>query len=386
MRKAVFSGYFGQRNAGDDAFLAVCARNARRYLQPDEAWATGPLVGMMRDLQVRPMYTSLRGLRPFNFLRSCWVATGADSVVFGGGSNFHSTVGIERALRLVQWAGRGRHFAAGVSIGPFRNIEAERACAKLLNELSFVGVRGRISYERARALAPAARIELTFDIAPLLLETACEPSPDSGAFRRGLGVALRSFEPLLGGDRIDARRRVEAIAEAIRTCAGRGSVEEVVLIDFNGHPRRGDHSVHGLLRERLAGCVPVRHLPYTGDPLSTMRAVGSLRAIIAMRLHAAVFGFCTRTPTLLLAYQEKCLEWAEIIGSSGSLSADALRSPTEQMIECIELLLGGDPPAPMLPPEAAVQEAVKNWSWLEREAGENPTCVFSISLMGSHTR
>jgi polysaccharide pyruvyl transferase WcaK-like protein len=365
MADAILSGYYGQRNAGDDAFLVICAWHARRHFGIDRIYATAPPSRLMRKLVVRPIYHRFPDHGILNYALAGWKARKVDSIIFGGGSIFHSLEGIERATKWVRGAGPGRHFAVGVSIGPFDNAEAEAACASLLTKLDFIGVRDRISYRRGRALAPAARVELTFDLAPLLLEMIEGDLLDRTSPRRGVGVALRSFEQLLGGQRDRAESRIEIIADAIRRCAARRMIEEIVLIDFNGHKRRGDHRVHQDLKDRLQSCTRIRHVHYTDNPIDTMRVVASLRAIIAMRLHAAIFGFCTHTPVLMLAYHEKCREWAGMIGLPNALRADALKSTTRDLAESIEWLLGESVLAPTLPLETAVQAAMKNWKWSE---------------------
>ena len=57
----------------------------------------------------------------------------------------------------------------GVGIGPFESHEAEKVCAKFLNECGFIGVRDPQSLVIAQTIAPNANVKLTFDLSPLML-------------------------------------------------------------------------------------------------------------------------------------------------------------------------------------------------------------------------
>lgn len=362
--KAILKGYYGKQNVGDDAFLAVSAWGARKYYGSKVILGTAHTISNTYGILVRPMYFQFRGSRLLNRAREYWLARGA-KWIFGGGSNFHTASRMEHCSRVVKMAGPGKHSAVGVSIGPFRDSGAEAACAKLLNQLTFVGVRDRKSYERACSIASNTQIELTFDLAPLLPHVAGFDDFSPRWPRRGLGVALCNYERFVGGDLKREAKRVEIVAEAIRKCAVAGLMEEVTLVDFNGHAIKGDHRVHNDLARRIGDCVRVSHLPYINDPLAVMRAVANLRAIIAMRLHAAVFGFCTSTPVLMLAYHEKCWGWADMVGFPSSLLMSAAQTEASELAQGIKRLLSPETPLPTLRPAEAANQALKNWSWLK---------------------
>lgn len=367
MRRAILRGYYGWRNAGDDAFLAVCAWGARELLGCDRIASASHQVSMTYGARVRPLYWDpyrYRGFWRLNRWSERRAGRGADLVLFGGGSVFTRHDVIEVGLRAVAEAPSATCCAIGVSIGPFRDAATEAACARLLGRLAFVGVRDRVSLERGRALAPDTRIELTFDLAPLLARAAGAEVDAAGARgRHGLGIALCDLERFVGGDPARSAERVGRVAEAVRRCAARGLLDEVLLIDFNGHGELGDRAVHVTLADRIGAAVPVRHVPYASNPLAVMRGVAGLRGIVAMRLHAAVFAFCTRTPALVLGYHEKCSQWAEMIGAPAELVMDATSSGAEELAMGIGRLLEGTPPQPTLTPEEAEGRALGNWAW-----------------------
>ena len=82
-----------------------------------------------------------------------------------------------------------------------------------------------------------------------------------------------------------------------------------------------------------------------------------------MRMHSAIFAFCTATPFVMLAYHEKCHELADVIGLPAELRHDSWNLQVESLSRSIELILNDEAPMPSLPVEKAVDMALRNWTW-----------------------
>ena len=130
----------------------------------------------------------------------------------------------------------------------------------------------------------------------------------------------------------------------------------MVLFPFNVHPRKGDIAVHRDLGARLRSRGKVRIEHYDGDPRTTWRRISQLQGLVAMRLHAGIFGYCTRTPTLLLPYEEKCHAWAEM----SQHPPEFVRAIASTEVQELERLVDEAPNA-ALPLEAARTAAVRNF-------------------------
>ncbi|MCX7114027.1 MAG: polysaccharide pyruvyl transferase family protein [Proteobacteria bacterium] len=367
MKHAVIRGYYGQHNAGDDAFMIVSAWGARKYCNCGSVYAAANTIPETHGYPIKPLYMAhdFRGSTRLNRIWDHWICRHSANIIFGGGSNFHTSKEMQYCSKLLGLSRHGKHFAIGVSIGPFKDTDAEDACAKLLNQFSFVGVRDRYSYDRARTLVSDERVELTFDIAPLLLTATGMSISDNSISRRGFGVSLCNYERFVGHDKMLESKRLQNVADAIRYCAIKGFLDEIVLIDFNSHPVKGDHSVHQELRTRIEDCVKVRHIPYAGDPVTTMQDIANLQGILAMRLHAAVFAFCVKTPVLMLAYHEKCRGWADMVGMPSWMVKSATQSDFEEIAHGIEQLLCSAPQLPSLTPDDAIDQAFRNWHGIQ---------------------
>lgn len=378
----MLNGYYGFQNTGDDALLAAAVLGAR--------WAYGAGITLTARASTIPTFPGSRLVRAAYPTAQRWrgerrvrlwlEAFRSRAILFGGGSVFHSRDGLEKVEHLLRLAGRGPHLGAGVSIGPFRSAADEQACARVLRRLTFLGLRDVKSTEIAKALAPGVPSELTFDLAPLLLVLDRDRRvPGEG--RRGLGLALCDHERFTNGDlRREAARR-ERLGSVLRAL-DRDLVEEIVLIDFNGHPHKGDSRIHTEIRTMAeqAG-IPTRLVPYDPRPLEVLRTIAGLRAMLAMRLHAAVFGYLVETPTVMLAYHPKCQGWAEQVGISDPLIHDSVDFDPVQLAAAVELALRGRAPVATLPISAALERARRNFPRLEtdpreaedrRAAGEQP--------------
>jgi polysaccharide pyruvyl transferase WcaK-like protein len=360
--RVLLRGYYGFRNTGDDALLAATALGVHRAF--GDAIAVTALASAVPAFPgsglIRPAFPAVPRWRGERRVRLWAEALRASAVVFGGGSVFHAGAGLAQLETLLRVAGRGPHLAAGVSLGPFRSAREERACARVLRRLAFLGLRDEESAALARVLAPGVPSRLTFDLAPLLLDME-DGAPAAPAGRRGLGIALCDYERFTGGDvRREAARRGR-IARALRAL-DRELVDELVLVDFNGDPAVGDAVVHTDLAARVADAgVPIRHVRYDPRPLEVLRTIGSLRAIVAMRLHAAVFAYLARTPAVILSYHPKCRGWAGQAGVPASMVHDSVDFEPADLARAIEAALRGSVPAPSLPLESALDQARLNF-------------------------
>jgi polysaccharide pyruvyl transferase WcaK-like protein len=225
-------------------------------------------------------------------------------------------------------------------------------------------VRDPASYERVRRIAPDVHVELTFDLSVLLPLVTKSDTEGISRLDRSLGIAMCNYRRISGVD--DELHRIRAVAEAVRKTATAGRIDEVVLFDFNGQARCGDAEVSNALAVLLRGTVPVRRVMYTPDPASALRAMARLKGVLAMRMHSAIFAFCTATPFVMLAYHEKCHELADLIGLPAELRHDSWNLQVDALSRSIELILNDEAPTPSLPVEKAVDMALRNWTWLNR--------------------
>ena len=118
----------------------------------------------------------------------------------------------------------------------------------------------------------------------------------------GIGLALRRVRDPLTQHRIEAEfvRTLDALTEAGRT---------PVLLPFCAHPSADveqDLAYAEALRHCAARPNAIRVIAGARHPGEMLDAVSRLDAVVAMRFHAIVFAYASRTPVLALPYDDKC--------------------------------------------------------------------------------
>lgn len=358
MSKTYLVGYYGMQNSGDDALLAATVMGAKRFLDSDELIINTPTpMNVVGVGSVDPILVEQQKFPAQNRLLQYMAAYSSNRVIFGGGSVIQNQRDIDVKRDLLTLAGGRGHLALGVGIGPFENSAAERSCAKLLNRLDFTGVRDDISLDIARAIAPKAHVEKTFDLAPSLLN-----SPDfalSSMERRGIAVCLCPRERL-HGDKQAEHKRLKTIADALSTLYNFHG-EPIIFLDFNGHPELGDRAIHKEVASMMDAQVETQFIDYDPNPFRVLQRMASFKAAVSMRLHGSIFGFMANTPVLSLNYHQKCKGWCDLIGMPERLQFDCNAFSSDELAGVLYTGLGEGFSKNTMSIEQAVNASMKNW-------------------------
>lgn len=355
---AYLLGYYGKRNAGDDALLYASAWAAKHYLNCKKI-KVSVFGESQHDHLAEPLNPTF--FRGHERLQHYKVAITSKRLIIGGGSVFHTERDIQLKRHLIGLTNRNKSLAVGVSIGPFDNVATEKACQGFLNEVGFIGVRDQESYDIARSLAPKAHVKLTFDLAPALLQQQpklTEQHPRAGIAVNFCQVATDAF----GNTDTNAEElRIERACELISNC-WQQTGEHVSLLDFNNHNEFGDHLVHQKIMARLASHIPVSHIRYSNDPIGLLKLTGTFKAMIGMRLHATIFSYLTETPTVALQYHNKCKNWSEQILHPEQYQFDANDFDPLYVTSSLTKGLNVKDMKAHLAVDTAVQRSLSNWS------------------------
>lgn len=353
-------GYYGMQNSGDDALLLATAWGSSQFLKEDNF-----LVSTPKDLDfpglsgVGKTLSETQNFRGENRLRHYINAYKSKRIIFGGGSVLHNSHDINQKRHLIKLTGNKKNaLAIGVGIGPFRDGEAEKSCAKFLNECAFVGVRDKDSYEVAKGIAPSANIKLTFDLAPQLLLNNYYYSHNFK--RKGICICLCPRESL-EGDYSSENLRNKRIAQSIKK-VWEETGEPITLLDFNGHTDLGDRGVHQEIINLLGESVSANHITYDPNPLAVLKRLGEFKLILGMRLHASILGFLAATPVISLNYHSKCVGWCDQIGLAQELQFDTANIDPELLGNTILEGLESGFIAPQLSQQQAIKNSLLNWS------------------------
>lgn len=364
--KILFCGYYGKRNAGDDAFNAVSVWGARRYWGVEDCALLSPTVPRLpfRAASALPARSRFRGHR---HLCAILQSAARGQIVYAGGSTLHTRPGPRDYSfyhALLSRARRCRLAGIGLSIGPFKSDRDRDGVKAFLDRFSFLGLRDKRSVAVAAELRVKAEVRETFDLAALL-PRLCGGRKAARAAPT-VGVSLCRYESLVGGDpRVEAARMERICATLVRLGRARPDVR-IRFYAFNADPELGDEGVTREMRARLGaelgGRCELR--VYDGDPLALWRDVAGCRALIGTRLHSAVFAYTAGVPFLLAEYHPKCGDFLETIGYPASLRVPAAFIDPDDAASAVDRLLrmSGVLDVVALAPEAAAERATLNFT------------------------
>ena len=356
---AYLTGYYGMQNTGDDVLLY-----ATRWASHNLLGATHNKVssaGLIKceefgDIQA----TSEPRFRGHQRLSHYKNALQSEKVIFGGGSVLHSTKDIEFKRHLIKLAGPKASRAVGVGIGPFESFEAEKSCAKFLNECGFTGVRDPQSLAIAQTIAPNANVKLTFDLAPLML---CHQTNRLVNIERN-GVMFNFCQQAVDAfgnvNKDNEQNRIDMAVEAIEH-TWQQTQEPIFLLDFNNHSKFGDFYIHQQIMSRVSSDVPMTHIAYDPNPFKVLQRIAAFKATVSMRLHSAIMSFMANTPALSINYHEKCRNWCKQIGVPEGYQFDAQNIVPEQLSQHLKQGVTAGFAKPTMKKNEAVQAALLNW-------------------------
>lgn len=312
---ALFSGYYGLGNAGDEAVLAASVGMFRErrpdlpitVLSADPAGTRGALgveaLPRMKPAQVLP---ALRRCRLF---------------LSGGGSLLQDRTSLKSLLYyliLLDLARRSgaRTMVFAQGIGPLDRPAARRWTARVLSRVDAITVRDADSADLLREIGVSGKgapeITITADPVFALNPQVTERVTAAAGERPALAVSLR---PWAGVEKI-----IPVLAQVLQPFGA-----DLRLLAWPLFPEQ-DLPVCRQLAAQLPG------LRVVTEPLSPgewMALAGWTDLVIAMRLHALIFAAARAVPVIGVSYDPKVDALlgrlhSKPVGTAGSLDARAL--------------------------------------------------------------
>ncbi|MDQ1715192.1 MAG: hypothetical protein QOC60_1137, partial [Frankiaceae bacterium] len=192
----------------------------------------------------------------------------------------------------------------GHTLGPFARPVARRLAARMLADVDLAVVREAASVQTARDLG-VRRAEEAADMAFALTPRRTSRSDEMlaklrSAPERTLVLSVRQHPTHIGSH---DDRLVAEFAAAARRLIADGVVDGVAVVAHTVGPTpvEDDLPVSRLLAEALQD-VPVVLLSDDAGPAELSAFYGSVAAVVAVRLHAAILAINAGTPTFAVAY------------------------------------------------------------------------------------
>jgi polysaccharide pyruvyl transferase CsaB len=326
------SGYYGCGNTGDEAVLAGIVESFARH---EGARGVEFIV-----LSANPADTERRhGLRAIDRMRlSALRRTFQKSslLISGGGSllqdatSFRSLVYYLWVVRLARMFGAPAMFYAQ-GIGPLRRRVSRLLTRMVANRVQYITVRDPASAALLKRIGVnRPPVEVTAD--PAFALSPEEPDRAAANLRSAgvpvgipvIGIALRPWQP-----------PEPTVAEYARM-AGHIAEKTGAHLLFLPMQPPGDMELAGRVAGAMPGGASVLREPLA--PRAMLGVIGALSGLVAMRLHALIFGALGGVPLAALNYDPKVAQLMTVLGQSGRLvdltPFDAER-PAEQIAEAL---------------------------------------------------
>lgn len=310
----IFSGYYGRKNSGDDAFVEVASWGAKAL------WNKGNIRFFANESELPRTIFPKKGYPiklPLTYgIQQKFLIERSKAFISAGGSTFHSEIkGSNTKYAVLQSKqrreGEFKIGAMGVSIGPFKSVKAELSVAEYLKRLDFLTLRDKRSYNFVKSLDLDYDVVRSFDLAALL--------PSIYKYKKGelkeksIGVALCNYESYIHGDMENQKRRNNQVVSLLKEIDKQDAVNFKFYI-FNGNQKNGDEDLTLKTIEKCQLKNRYETIRYTPLVKQTWESIATCDFMISTRLHGAIFACFANVPFVLIEYHQKCSDFLMDVG------------------------------------------------------------------------
>ncbi|TXD98097.1 polysaccharide pyruvyl transferase family protein [Psychrobacter frigidicola] len=337
----LFTGYYGQLNTGDDAFLEVASWGAKKY------WNKSNSIYLSRKKGLPILCRDIRGY-PLSIpktyhLQDKILLPLTDYLISAGGSTMNKELQASNIKRLAM-EHKKKHSkikigGIGVSIGPFRTTKDEESTIDYLKNIDFLAVRDQASFDFAMSLDLPYEPVNAFDLAALLPEIYGIQKKDILLNNtKVVGISVCPFESIVDKNNIENEHKRNAkVINLLKVLDKKEDIHFKFFI-INGHPTVGDLR---LTQETIERVAPNSYeiINYNKETRATWNEISSCDFVISTRLHAAIFACFSNTPFMLNEYHRKCGDFLDDIHYDKSLRLfDSEYNPVEKANSIIDIL------------------------------------------------
>lgn len=317
----LFTGYYGQLNTGDDAFIEVASWGADKY------WKKNKNIFLAKEANLPDTSKIIRGY-PFSIpktysLQSKILLRSTNYLISAGGSTIHSelpannikSLAVERKKRGIPLKIGG----IGVSIGPFKSLNDEKATIEYLKNIDFLAVRDQASFDFASTINLPYQTINAFDLAALLPDIyGLNKIETTITSKKTIGVSVCPYESVIGKcDTKNEHSRNINIIELLKCLELENNIHMKFFV-INGNPKVGDLKLTLETIERVSP-KSFEIIHYTKNTRTVWNEIESCDFVISTRLHAAIFACFSNTPFMLNEYHRKCGDFLDNVGYEESL-------------------------------------------------------------------
>lgn len=305
MKPMFILGYYGFKNAGDDAMLYSLLREFH-VLNKD--W--GYRVLSMNHTAIPSEVVQSVECVPLTIPKTIAALAKSSCIILGGGTHLYSYgkrlksfVVNARILMLGLSAKllRKKFYMLSVGIGTF-NSWLNQLLAKWSCKLAtHILVRDRASLETLNSWGCAQKSSLSFDVSALLGNGRIGDNIGMKVLGLSITPVYEVYHRQPGKD----ERIIDSISFAVNKLLDNDSELEVALYVFNGG-KNGDKEFTESLYCSLFYRDRVSIIDYEPNPEMMLDKVAQCSYFVSMRYHAGVYAYLLKIPQIIIEYMPKC--------------------------------------------------------------------------------
>lgn len=296
-RRILIAGYYGYRNWGDEASLAVLVEGLRGV----------KLAALSGDPGFTRQTYGIEAVLRTDWRQVRHAIRESDALILGGGSLLQDATSLRSLLYyllLIRWGlqAHGRVLLVGQGMGPFHRAISRYLVRRTLNRVPFLSVRDEESAALLRCIGVRTPIRIDAD-----LTWALQAQPahfELPADKPCVGLAPRPWRNLPIGEMFSHLCQLQIEAGW-----------QPVLIPMQETQDRPLCEAVADAVQAHSGTRPLV-IPPPKHPAQLLGLMKPLQAMISMRLHGAIFAAMQGVPLLCLAYDPKVSALASQIGVS----------------------------------------------------------------------
>lgn len=305
-----FTGFYGQKNYGDDLFCTLLAQFAPNH------WCANRIGFMGYDLpSTSGVHSSFlfggrrvfKGQAQIDYRLQPYLT---NWVIYGGGSIFHSDYRYNLKGRILAEASDRKQIklgAVGVSLGPFLSQNAMRSVENYLRRFKFITLRDELSMEIIADFSlPETKVIGAFDLAGLLPLMLPPQMHNVGRKKKVFGVSLCGQLPF---------EEIKTHVNKTKMLISRLSKVfdlKVMMYVLNTHDLHGESKLYQAF-EIDSPNYEVEIVYHNENPLKTCERLLECDSILAVRLHAGITAGLLSIPFVQVEYHEKCSSFLDSI-------------------------------------------------------------------------
>jgi polysaccharide pyruvyl transferase WcaK-like protein len=320
MNRTALIGWNAKRNVGDDAMtlafiellkskstciLLVCDKDAEslEFLKsyPEIKFIYAPFHRLLAHTR------GIKGVY-YRWFLAWYLLVTCNEIIIGGGTLFHTSgvlkfytniLKFRKLLHLKVTVG-----AASVSVGPFRDEQAPNYFRKFAEDIDFISVRDKRSFEICKQMIPE---KTTFypDIA------LCIPSffNLTSTKENKISVSLRQ-----GYVNDSEMKWLDSFLSQFHGMYPSTKIEFITFCDLKNVNENDDIGIDKFLNYSTSKWKSLStRLPYNSNPLFFYEALKKSQFNVCMRLHSSILSYAVGVNFITLNYHKKCEDFIKLV-------------------------------------------------------------------------